>query len=294
MLTAPPRSLPRAPHVAPPPGATDSHAHAFGPFATYPPGPSGYPVPETPSARYLEMLDTVGLSRGVLVQPGPYAQDHAVLLDGLRAAGGRLVGVGVARPDISDRTLDRLAEAGVRGLRFIEPRLPATSAPPGSVGVTALEAFAPRLAELGWHAQLWAGAADCARWGTVLAERGVPVVFDHLAQPDVEAGVDAPAFRQVRALVAAGVAWVKIPVCRVGTAANGFTEARPFHDALLETNPDRLLWASDWPFVRLDHQVPDVGELLDLFRRWTPGPEWERILVHNPARLYGFPDLGAA
>ncbi|MEV4628192.1 amidohydrolase family protein [Micromonospora sp. NPDC049523] len=289
----PPRPLPRAPRLVPPAGSTDSHAHAFGPFAAYPPGPSSYPVPESPSTHFLAMLDAVGLSRGVLVQPGPYAQDHAVLVAGLRAAGGRLAGIGVAGPRIPDADLDRLHEAGVRGLRFIEPRSASTPVAPGSVGAQALEALAPRLAERGWHAQLWANTADCVRWGGFLAERGVPVVFDHLAQPDVRSGVDAPAFREVCALVAAGVAWVKVSVCRVGTPGNAFAEARPFHEALLEANPEQLLWASDWPYVRMD-PVPDVGELLDLFRTWTPLPEWKRILVHNPARLYGFPGIEAA
>jgi predicted TIM-barrel fold metal-dependent hydrolase len=59
---------------------------------------------------------------------------------------------------------------------------------------------------------------------------------------------------------------------------------------MVEANPARLLWASDWPYVRMGNLAPDVGHLIDLFHKWI-GDEaiCRKILVENPAALYGFP-----
>ncbi len=66
---------------------------------------------------------------------------------------------------------------------------------------------------------------------------------------------------------------------------------RPFHDALLRANPERLMWGTDWPHPRIEGDMPDAGRLLDLFQQWTPDQETRRrILAANPAHLYGFPD----
>jgi predicted TIM-barrel fold metal-dependent hydrolase len=38
-------------------------------------------------------------------------------------------------------------------------------------------------------------------------------------------------------------------------------------------------------------EIPDAGHLPELFRRWSPvKATQQRILVDNPARLYGFPN----
>ncbi len=49
-----------------------------------------------------------------------------------------------------------------------------------------------------------------------------------------------------------------------------------------------MLWGSDWPHVSLN-RTPDTGRLLNLLAEWAPDAEIRRrILVTNPARLYGF------
>ena len=61
------------------------------------------------------------------------------------------------------------------------------------------------------------------------------------------------------------------------------------HEALVSANPDQVVWGTDWPHPRLDKDMPDDGHLLDLFNAWTPDSALRRkILVDNPARLYGF------
>ena len=52
-----------------------------------------------------------------------------------------------------------------------------------------------------------------------------------------------------------------------------------------------LVWGGDWPHPRVEGEMPDGGHLLELFQAWTPDKATQqRILVDNPARLYGFPN----
>jgi 2-pyrone-4,6-dicarboxylate lactonase len=143
--------------------------------------------------------------------------------------------------------------------------------------------------ELGWHAQLWASAADHAALLPDLIALGIPLVLDHMGSPDVARGVDDPAFRALLAHLRDGRVWVKLALCRISRAMPGHQDARPFHDALVAANPDRLLWGSDWPYVRMGESTPDADHLLDLFRDWVGDAALvRRILVDNPAALYGF------
>jgi predicted TIM-barrel fold metal-dependent hydrolase len=69
-----------------------------------------------------------------------------------------------------------------------------------------------------------------------------------------------------------------------------YENVRPFHDALVSANPERLTWGSDWPHPSIAAEVmPDDGHLLDLFMEWTPNETIRRrILVETPARLFGY------
>lgn len=232
------------------------------------------------------MLRQVGLSRGVLVQPAPYGADCSAIIDAIERSGGTLKGIGTADANISDEELARLARAGVCGLRFVETE---GTRMPGAVGFDALEALAPRMRALGIHAQIWADCERIARDAEWLTGLGVPIVIEHMGRYRPERGVNAPEFRELLRYLADGALWVKLGVCRTSTRAPDYPDTRPFHDALVAANPQRLLWASDWPYVKMNPH-PDPGKLLDLFDEWIghdPALR-RRILTENPASLYGF------
>jgi len=290
MDTIAPR-LPRSTGRSVPAGACDVHTHVFGPLDSFPTGPATYAIPLASPAVYQQMLDAVGLSRGVLIQPAPYGTDTRALINALTMLGDRVRGIAVATPDIADAELDVLHDAGVRGLRFIEMRDPSTGQPyKGSIGVDSLCQLAPRLRERGWHAHVWAKAADCPQIHAQIAPLRLPVVFDHMGQFDVAAGVQAPAFQALLALLDHDDVWFKLSLCRVSRQAPVYAEVEPFHRALVARRPERLLWGSDWPFVRMAETSPDVGELLDIFLDWVADPVVaKQILVDNPTRLFNFP-----
>ncbi len=279
-----------------PSGACDSHSHVFGPFDRFPPlQPSVYDLPDASPPVHAAMRAGLGVARGVLVQPAPYADDASALLEAIAGAAGALRGIAVATPDISDERLAAWHAGGIRGLRFIEMRAPGGGRYPGSVGFDALIQLAPRLRALGMHAQLWAAADDLASHLPELLATGLPLVLDHMGSPDTARGSKDAAFQTILGLLRHDNLWVKLPVCRVSKAAPDYADARPFHEAYLAAAPDRLLWGSDWPYVRMV-PAPDAGRMLDLFFEWTPDEAAQRrILVDNPARLYGFgTDQGAA
>jgi predicted TIM-barrel fold metal-dependent hydrolase len=111
-------------------------------------------------------------------------------------------------------------------------------------------------------------------------------VIDHMGGFDDAAGVEHPGFVCLRDLVADGHAWVKLCAYRNLLAAADFELGRLFHEALLRANPQRLVWGSDWPHLRVS-PVPDAGQLLGTLRRWTPADDLlAQILVANPETLY--------
>lgn len=284
--------MPTAPQHPLPPGACDSHTHVFGPYDRFPlVHASTYAPPLAPAALHRQMLATIGAARGVLVQPAPYGTDVSALLAALAQANGRLRGVAVADATASLEQLHALYDGGVRGLRFVEVKAPTGAPYAGSVGANQLLAMAPAMRQAGLHAQLWAPIDAYPELLPQIRAAGVDVVLDHMACIKTERGVTDPAFQAVLQAVRAGGVWVKLTLCRVSTQAPGYADVRPFHDALLAANPDRLLWGSDWPYVRMGDQSPDVGALLDQFHEWvTDAALRERILVDNPAALFGFND----
>jgi 2-pyrone-4,6-dicarboxylate lactonase len=283
-------ATPSPPSRALPDGACDCHSHVFGPLDRFPTGQSSYAIPLADPRVHQRMLAITGLSRAVLVQPAPYGHDTTALEAALAHGGGRLRGIAVADASIGDPDLHRLHEAGVRGLRFIEMRDPTSGARyTGSVGIKALSELAPRMRRLGWHAQVWARCGDIPGIVETYGRLGVPLVFDHMGQFDVARGADDDAFLAFVSLVGQGRAWVKLTLCRLVAPDAGHELLKPFHEALTRARPDRILWGSDWPYVRMGARAPDVGVLLDRLVDWTgDGDLTRRILVDNPAGLFGF------
>ena len=277
-----------APGWRPPASACDSHAHVFGAAAQFPPAPgAAYPPPPAPVEAYLAALDTLGVAWGVLVQPAPYREDNSAMLDALGRSSGRLRGIALASPEVSDDTLGALVSAGVRGLRF--SYFPGPGAHIGTIGLDALHALAPRMREHGLHAQLWLPASEFVEHAAKLLTLGLPLVLDHMARPEPARGLQDPTFQRLLGLVQDNDVWLKLVPHRVSDQFPDYPELTPFHAALVGARPDRMLWGTDWPFVRMGDKTPDAGHLLDLFGRWTPDPALRQaIMVDNPARLYGF------
>ncbi len=275
----------RAPRKPVPANACDAHAHVFGPYDQYPPAADrSYDSPELPAAAYLDMLDAIGFARGVLVTASAYGTDNRAMLHALRASPVRLRGVAVLDRRVPHAELAVMHAAGVRGARFGQ-----VQGFTGAVGLDELDQMAPTLRELGWHAQVWTPLGLLIPIADRLVAQGVPLVLDHMALPNVAKGISSRSFQALLRLLGSGKVWVKLTAYRLSQVFPGYEDVRPLHDALIATNPDQLIWGSDWPHVHMTRDMPDDGHLVDLFNEWVSDEGLRRkILVENPARLYGF------
>ena len=284
-------SEPTRPRLPVPANACDCHAHIFEAVSDIPlPQPQHAKSKLAPFDVYAGMLERIGFTRAVLVQPTAYGADHRALLRGLAKAKGRMRGVAVQPAGVSDASLDDLHAAGVRGLRFNQ-----LVGGGNNVETDQLAEFASRLRERGWHAQIYATCDYLAEVLPHLLRLDVPIVVDHLARVGPgERSLDDRAFRYVRDVLREGQIWLKLTTYRNSNHPGIYTDMRPFHDAFVAANADRLLWGSDWPYLSAGEAPPDTGELVDLMSGWVSDTELRRkILSDNPQALYGFMEEGA-
>lgn len=267
-----------------PPDACDTHAHVISPdIGTYPlVEDRSYTPAVATEAQYLDMLDTLGFSRGVLVQPSIYGTDNGYLLDVLARNPGRLRGVAVVSPEISDRELQRMHALGVRGVRF-------NLLFRGGLDLLQLERMDARIASYGWHLQFLIDVRDLTFLAERLARLCCPVVIDHMGHLPAVNGLNNPGFLRLLDGLERLDWWVKLSgTYRLSTRYPDFAEADALACRLLDTRADRLLWGSDWPHVA-QQQIPNTTRLLNRLATWAPSPALRhRILVDNPRELYDF------
>ncbi|ARP82775.1 amidohydrolase [Bordetella genomosp. 8] len=276
-----------------PAGACDSHAHVFGPYSTFPLSDDrSYTPPENAAERFIAHLDRLGLTRGVLVTASAQGDDNRNVLQALSEYPDRLRAVGVLRGDIPEKDLDALAQQGVRGARFNLFKRDGKAVYRNGVGIDDFTALAPRLKARGMHAQIWIHAPDLPEMAPTLLASGVDLVVDHQGRMNAARSVDDPGFQFLCKLLAEGKAWTKISGADRNTAVGSpFPDIAPFATSLLKANSERVVWGTDWPHINYYEpaHVPDDGILLNLLGDWMPDEATRtRVLVDNPARLYGF------
>lgn len=288
---APPDFAPRRPRLAFPPLACDCHAHILGPASRFAYSPRRvYTPPDCLLPDYRALLAALGVERAVLVQPSVYGADNTVLVQALREAGPAMRGVAVVDWDADEAALESLHAAGVRGARVNVVDVPPGQGR-GELPAARLRELARRVAPLGWHLELLLHVDEFPDLERDLADLSVEVVFGHLGYMPTARGLQAPGFRALLRLLAAGRGWVKLTgPYRISAQALPHRDVVPFAHALLGAAPGRVLWGSDWPHVMVKGPMPNDGDLADLLPDWIPDEAARRaVLVDNPARLYGFP-----
>lgn len=281
----PPKETPRRPGTEPPPGATDCHVHVFAPAGRYPFNPARpyTPPPGIDAARLIRMHDAIGISRAVLVASNVYAEDLRATEDALEANPDRFRGVALIRPDIADPELDRLHGLGFRAVRI-------NLVLPGALRMEHLPVLAPRLADRGWHIEVQSKPETLAEMADRLLALPIDLVVDHLALLRPEHGDKHPGIVAVLRLLDSGRGWAKLSGPYVGEPEGPrFPKAVVLARRFAEAAPERCLWGSNWPHPQAV-PIPDDGDLVDWLSEVVPEPAVRRrILVDNPARLFGFP-----
>jgi 2-pyrone-4,6-dicarboxylate lactonase len=277
---------PRKPCFAPPPGACDAHCHVFGPADRFPYAAGRtYTPPDAPFEALQALHAVLGLSRAVIVQATCHGTDNRATLDAIRRSQGAYRGVAIVDASFTDQDFEALDRGGIRAARFSFARH-IGSAPDFSL----VTRVAAQVAPLGWHIVLYLEAEDIVENIAMLTRLPVPIVIDHMGRVRTDGGTSQPAFRTLLDLSKNEDVWVKICGAeRISSAGPPYLDAVPFARALIEAAPDRVLWGTDWPHPNIEGVMPNDGDLMTLLAESAPEADLRRrILVDNPARLYGF------
>ena len=270
------------PHMKAPLHATDCHHHIYDPRFPVLPKAVVRPMPAT-VADYRLLQKRIGTSRNVVVQPSAYGVDNRCLLDALHQFGpSHTRGIAVVNEQVTDAELKELHAAGVRGIRF-------NVVQPAVVSLDMARSLSHRIEPFGWHIQVYATSSQIAGSASMWNRLSCPVVFDHFGRT-VTLGRKDPAFDVIVKLLQSEKGWVKMSGAYLESKIGGpdYPESVPVAKAYIEEAPERLVWGSDWPHPS-NKENPDDAILFDLLAKWAPDSVVRhRILVENPARLYGF------
>lgn len=280
-LCKPPRRDVTKPDFAMPEYACDCHYHIFdGPSPQV--FPRTYTAPPAPLDALQHLHRTLGFGRSVVVQPSIYGTDNRTTLSAMESTDVTKAVV-VVEDAILAADLAKVAQSGVVGCRVNQLFQSNTS-------LGDFQAFARKIADVDWHLQLLVDVSTFPDLERTIRSLGVPVVFDHMGHMAAAKGVENAGFQQLLRLVADGLAWVKLSGAYRVSAGDcpDYSDVDALVTALLQANPERLVWGSDWPHPHVD-TMPDDTHLLNLLAKWVPdGALRNRILVDNPAALYRF------
>jgi predicted TIM-barrel fold metal-dependent hydrolase len=218
------------------------------------------------------------------VQPSVYGPDNSLIVDAMKSKQFDLRAIAVVDASISDRELEDLNAVGFRGIRI--------NTASGTKGLTLADApkLAARIKPLGWHLQFYVDLRVMPQIEQELAALKIDIVIDHFARISTAEGLDAPPFKALLRLIARDNCWAKLmgPYF-ISDDVPRFADIAPFAQKMIATAPDRMVWGSDWPHPSAREKLPDDGDLADLLGEWAPDAvQLKKILVDNPATLYGF------
>ncbi|MFA7670033.1 MAG: amidohydrolase family protein [Burkholderiaceae bacterium] len=265
-----------------PAGTCDCHFHIFEATSVYPLAETTTyePTPAT-EADYQALREAYGIDRAVLVHPSVYGADHTSYEVLMAKNSSWLRGVAVLHSSNTDAEIERWHQLGTKGTRI-------NVLFAGGPTASDINNIIDRVKPYGWHVQLFGDLSKIGDLAGRIAERGVPVVVDHIGHADPDQLINSAGFTNLLSLMREGQAWVKLSApYRLSVQAPAYPEVRPLVDALLDANPAQAVWGTDWPHPNIHGPMPNDGNLVDLVFDWLPDEaSRQAVLVDNPTRLY--------
>ena len=262
-------------------GACDCHVHIY--EDQYPLIPNVAVIPpHSPVSAYRAVQQALGLERAVIVQPTGYGFDNSCSLAALAELGESARGIALIARDAPDTEIQRLHDGGMRGVRYMMLG--------GVLPWESLEPMAVRLENFGWMINLQLDGRKLPEHEEVLKRLPCKLVIDHNGKFLEPVSPDHPSFQSLLRVLDTGRAWVKLsaPYETSKTGAPGYDDVSLLARTLAEKFPERCLWASNWPHPGRQPVPSDVA-LYELLFSWTGSDATrQKILVDNPAQLYGF------
>jgi len=236
----------------------DCHVHIFD--ARRAPKEGHYRPVHHPLADIERVAAEHGVHHLVLVQPSVYGTDNSLIMEALAQEPGRHRAVVVLDNDISDRELDAMHTAGVRGARFN------LVSPVGEYTTVEqrFDALAPRLKARGWHLQWYVQAHQLTQVASLHAGSDLTCVLDHLGGMGAGIETDDSAWGPLSDLAHAGASIKLSSWYRLGERA----PYAPLMDTtrrVVDLFGPRVVWGSDWP-----HTAFKPDDLPPYVSTWQP------------------------
>jgi len=270
------------PRLKAPPGTWDTHMHVYEPGYAIAPTAVSKPH-DAPTSEYLKVRKNLGIAHTVVVQPSAYGKDNSCTLAAIKMIGPDTRGIAVADESVTDAELKRLHAAGIRGLRFF-------FFPGGLVPWESVAPLTARVQDLGWHVIVQFDGREMLDREAPLRRLPGSIVIDHVGKFIEPVPPSDPNFRALLRLAESGRFYVKLsaPYETSKVGPPNYDDVGALAKALVEAAPERLLWASNWPYVGTPKEkLPQDAWMLDPLLDWAPDEAVrKKILVDNPARLY--------
>lgn len=225
----------------------DAHVHVFTTDMPLIDNPRHAPTYSFTHEHLIATLDENGVDRAVIAAASPWGDYNDYTWTALRAHRTRLRGTAIFRHPIERSALAAMSRDGFCGIRlpFIGlPKLP---------DITTFEyrSLFRRLADLDWHVHPHVDGEDLPKILPTLEASGVKIVVDHLGRPNAD-GVNSAGFKRLLQSIEKGRTWVKVSGgYRLGPQSKDYAR-----ELLRVAEADRLVWASDCPFVGHEKQFP--------------------------------------
>ena len=273
----------RKPSFQLPPDACDAHCHVFGPGDVFPYAPNRRYTPEdAPKATLKALHDHLGISRAVIVQASCHGSDNRAMLDALAWRPDHYRGVAILDENTPGTDIPIMHRAGVRGARFNFVKHLG-----GSPDMTVFANILRRIKPLGWHVVLHVDAPDIVALSDMMRGLTLPFVIDHMGRVPAKDGVDQKPLAALLDIAKLDRCWIKVSGSeRIDMPP--YDKAIPIARAIVEASPNRVLWGTDFPHPNSTHEA-DEADLVDLLPKIAPDPAMQKkLLVDNPAKLYGY------
>jgi predicted TIM-barrel fold metal-dependent hydrolase len=256
----------------------DAHVHVFTTDMPLIDNPRHAPNYSFTHEQLIAIMDAHGVERAVIAAASPWGDYNDYILAALRAYPKRLRGTAIVKPTIDRSALEAMARDGMIGVRlpFIGlPKLP-------DITTFDYRALFRRLADLDWHVHPHVEGEDLPKILPTLEASRVKIVVDHLGRPDPRSGINSEGFKALLRSIEKGRTWVKVSGgYRLGAQAVDYAR-----ELVRVAGPDRLVWASDCPFVGHENQFP-YQATIDWLNEAVPDPSARaKIFGQTALQLY--------
>jgi predicted TIM-barrel fold metal-dependent hydrolase len=180
-----------------------------------------------------------------------------------------------------------------------------------------LQSYAERVAPVGWGLQIYSPHPEYyVTLDPVIRSLPTSLVVDHFAGLKTKSlleymGLDAsgfdsasqPGLSDLCSLLRDNKIWIKLSAPYRCSEHPTYEDMRPLVRALVEANPDRVLYGSDWSHTQPFHRRPagmkgtdvetffpfDDAAWLRILCSWLDDTEWKKLMVDNPRKFTAFP-----